>query len=222
MRGTLVPSSTRRSFAVLLGAMLLALALVVLASAAAPKKADAATKVVTKTFSNAQLITIPEGAPTTTIGPAAPYPSEKSIAAFPAGSHIRDVNLTLKNYTHTVPEDVDVLLAHNGRNRTVMSDAGGANAVSNITLVLDDEAAASLPNQDQIVAGRFKPRNFESFALDSFPAPAPTQDVRASLSGFDGQGPNGTWKLFVQDDSFLDVGRFGGGWSITIKAAVPA
>jgi len=195
-----------------------------------PKKADAATKLVTKTFSNSALISIPEGAVfssgscTSTdmnIGVAAPYPSEKGVSAFPAGSRIKDINFTLKNYSHhDFPDDVDVLLAHAGKNRTVMSDVGGTSDVSNITLVLDDEANSALPNSGQLVGGSFKPTNFETG--DGFPAPAPSQDNRSALSGFEGQNPNKIWRLFVQDDATSDCGKVGGGWSITIKAVVPA
>jgi hypothetical protein len=224
-RTLLVPLLSTRSV-VLFGAMLIALALIVLVIGTSAKPADAATRLVTKTFSNQGQILIPAGAtpPSCSTGPtsgtAAPYPSQKSVGAFPRHSHIRDVNLTLKNYSHTFPDDVDVLLGHKGVNRTVMSDVGTTLDVNNITLKLDDEASTKLPDSDQIVAGSFKPTNFE--AGDLFPAPAPTQDNRSALSGFDGNNPLGTWNLFVQDDAGGDCGAFAGGWSITIKAAVPS
>lgn len=211
---------------VLFGAMLIALALIVLVIGTSAKPADAATRIVTKTFSNQGQILIPAGAtpPSCSTGPtsgtAAPYPSQKSVGAFPRLSHIRDVNLTLKNYSHTFPDDVDVLLGHKGVNRTVMSDVGTSLDVNNITIKLDDEASTNLPDSDQIVAGSFKPTNVG--ATDGFPAPAPPQDPRSALSGFDGNNPDGTWNLFVQDDAGGDCGAFAGGWSITIKAAVPS
>jgi len=212
---------------VLFGALLLALALIVLSLGTSANKADAATNIVTKTFSNSGQLKIPGDAvlPDCTgsvSGPAAPYPSEKSVSAFPSGSHIRDVNLTLKNYTHTYPDDVDVLLQKGTHNRTVMSDVGDQFDVSNISLVLNDEASSTLP-ETQLAGGSYKPRNVEDNPDpgDGFPAPAPTQNTRSALSGFDTLNPNGTWKLFVQDDVFGDCGKFGGGWSLTIKAAVP-
>ena len=33
---------------------------------------------------------------------------------------------------------------------------------------------------------------------------------------FNGTNPNGTWSLFVYDDTFSDEGRLAGGWSIEI------
>jgi hypothetical protein len=229
MRRTLLPPLLSTRSVVLFGAMLIALALIVLALVGtSAKPADAATRIVTKTFSNQGQILIPSGAVPgsfsscatgVTIGAAAPYPSQKT-ASFPRGSHIRDVNLVLKNYSHSFPDDVDVLLGHKGVNRTVMSDVGHSFDVNNIALKLDDEASTKLPDIAQIVAGSFKPTNFE--AGDLFPAPAPTQDNRSALSGFDGNNPRGTWNLFVQDDLSGDCGAFAGGWSITIKAAVPS
>jgi hypothetical protein len=40
------------------------------------------------------------------------------------------------------------------------------------------------------------------------------------LSGFDGKAPNGTWKLYVIDDTPLEAGQFAGGWSLEITTAV--
>jgi hypothetical protein len=212
---------------VVLVALIIALSLVVVAGAISPKPADAATTTVKKTFSNQGQILIPAGAVVgncatgPTSGTAAPYPSQKS-ASFPRGSRIKDVNLALKNYSHTFPDDVDVLLGHKGVNRTVMSDVGGSTGVSNMTLKLDDEAATLLPDEGPLVGGSFKPTNVDGTTSDGFPAPAPIQDQRSALSGFDGLNPSGTWNLFVQDDAGGDCGAFAGGWSITIKAAVPS
>jgi hypothetical protein len=200
---------------VVLVALIIALALVVVASAISPKPADAATKVVTKTFSNAQQITIPDNGVS---GTAVPYPSERSVQGFNQGT-VLDVNLSLKNFSHTFPDDVDVLLSKKGKTRTVMSDVGGGSAVNNITLNLDDESPNGfLPDNGPLVGGKFKPTNMEG--LDSFPAPTPSPSAQSALSGFDGINPNGVWKVRVVDDAGGDSGAFAGGWSITIKARV--
>jgi hypothetical protein len=41
------------------------------------------------------------------------------------------------------------------------------------------------------------------------------------LSVFNGESPNGTWRLYVVDDSAGDAGRIAGGYSLTITAAAP-
>lgn len=199
-------------------AMAMAVALTaLLATLLATQPADAASrfKVIKKTFSSTQPITIPSGG---AAGAATPYPSEKNASGFKRGK-ILDANLTLKNFSHTFPDDVDVMISHRGVNRTVMSDVGGGTPVNNITLKLDDEAVSPLPDEAPLSGGTFKPTNIGP--ADTFPAPAPTPSGLAELSGFDGKNPNGPWQLWVIDDvSSVDGGQFAGGWSITIKAKV--
>ncbi len=57
-------------------------------------------------------------------------PLEEERPAFSKGGRILDVNMRLKNYSHTYPDDVDLLLVHGTRNLIVMSDSG----VNNTTL----------------------------------------------------------------------------------------
>jgi hypothetical protein len=187
-------------------------ALVVVLIAVAPKPADAETRIITRSFSNGNEILIPDS------GKADPYPS-RIVASFPQGSTVRDVNVVVRDYDHTWPDDVDVLLVHRGEDRTIMSDVGNGDAIENLTIKLDDEASASLPDDDELEGGRFKPTNMEGG--DDFEDPAPDAGVRAKLSGFDGLLANGGWKLFVQDDCCSDSGEFGDGWTVRIKAAVP-
>jgi hypothetical protein len=197
------------ALAVLLAA---ALAAGLLALLAATQPADAAGRfrVVTKTFSNPQPITNIFG------GAATPYPSERTVRGFDRG-RILDVNVSLKNYSHTFPDDVDVLLSRGDTGCTVMSDVGTFLDADNITLLLDDEAADSLPDGGQLVGGRFRPTNAEG--PDFFPPPAPSRGFPA-LSGFDGSNPNGTWQLRVVNEDGSSSGQIAGGWSITIKAKV--
>ena len=202
---------------VLLAALAAALMLVVVLGMP-PTKVDAAPRTVTKVFSNSNNIQIP--ATGTSPVAAAPYPSELNAGGFSRGT-ILDVNLTLKNFSHTFPDDVDVLLAHRGVSRTVMSDVGNGFSVNNVSFVLDDEATSELPDSGQLVGGKFKPTNAAP-SPDTFPAPAPVPaGAQAALNGFDGVNPNGVWRLYVVDDvASVDGGQFAGGWSIKIKARV--
>jgi hypothetical protein len=175
---------------------------------------------VTRTFTSSGLMTIPAGAPGTTKGNATPYPSAIEVSGLPNGV-ITDVDLLLQDFSHAVPEDVDILLsAPNGRRALVMSDAGRIFRVTNIDLTLDDEAAAPL-TQFELDSGVFRPADFSSLGdvPDTFTAPAPALDGSVALSTFDGANPNGTWQLFVTDDASGDSGDLRA-WALRITTEV--
>ena len=196
-------------------AMVLAVALLVLLTAG-PAETASRYKVVTRTFSSNTPIVFPSLA-----GPAAPFPSDRKVGGFDQGK-ILDVNLTLKNFSHAFPDDVDMMLSHRGINRTVFSDVGGSIDANNIIVRLDDEAASPLPGSTQLSGGTFKPTDVNDLfdSADTFPFPAPTPSGLRPLSGFDGSNPNRPWSLWAVDDTDFDLGQFAGGWSITIKARV--
>jgi len=179
---------------------------------------------LTQTFRNLDPITIPAGAPTNKRGPATPYPSAIDVAGFVNG-RILDVNLILHGLSHGFPQDVEVLLAAAhlpDQFAVVLSDVGNTASVSDLTLTLDDQAAAALTRPDPLVSGTYRPTNFEEFGqADVFPAPSPAS-LRGDpdLSVFNNSIPNGTWQLFVVDDGTDDVGSIAGGWSLEITAEV--
>jgi subtilisin-like proprotein convertase family protein len=195
-----------------------AVAACLLAVLVATKPADAAGryKTVTKTFSNPSAITINDAQPAT------PYPSEVAAGGMRRGK-ILDANVTLRGFSHTWPDDVDVMLVGpGGHNAIIMSDVGGNDTTpaSNITLGLDDEAANSMPENAQLISGSFRPTNNEGPDVDYFPAPRPSPSGLVALSTFDRTNPNGTWSLYVFDDQPDDGGQLAEGWSLTIRARV--
>ena len=195
-----------------------ALALVVMAVVLAPAPADAArTKVITRNFSKPQPITIPVGAPG--VVAASPYPSSLNVQGFNRGT-ILDVNVSLRNFSHPNPMDVDVMLSKGGRSCVVMSDAGGGSTAENVTLRLDEEAANALPIGSPLVSGTFRPANHDGGDGDFFYSPPPLEFPELSRT-FDGRNPNGTWELRVVDDIGDEgAGQFAGGWNVTIRARV--
>jgi hypothetical protein len=148
------------------------------------------------------------------------YPT--TIAVDGLQGTIRDVNVRLTNFAYAGPDDVEMLLVGpEGQTAIIMADVGGTTTTPDVTLRLDDEALALLPDETPIQSGAFRPTNATGQAI-AFNAPAPTAEANASLSIFDGAKPNGTWRLFVQDDSgptgvgFIDSWRL----DITAKAKV--
>lgn len=173
-------------------------------------------------FPNTAAITIPAGAPGTTTGPAAPYPS--AITASGLQGVITDVNVTLVGATHTYPDDIDVLLVGPfGQTVVLMSDTGAGFGITNLTLTFDDAAAASLPDTTQIAAGTYKPTQGVTCNTCGFNggAPAPTGPYGTTFAGFNGTDPNGTWNLYVYDDNGGDVGSLSGGWSLDVTTNAP-
>ncbi|HEY0461926.1 MAG TPA: proprotein convertase P-domain-containing protein [Pyrinomonadaceae bacterium] len=172
------------------------------------------------------LETQPTGANTNAIGiapagTANPYPSDIQISGL-AGL-ITGVTVNLENFSHTSPDDVDILLvAPNGRRIVLLSDAGGATGANNLSMTFSDSAGSFLPDESPLVSGIFKPTNYD--ATDTFPSPAPQEGAvsGAALGAFYGSNPNGTWSLYVVDDNGGNAGTIAGGWNMDIQTSLSA
>jgi hypothetical protein len=141
---------------------------------------------------------------------------------------VQRVSVTLNGYSHAFPSDTDFLLVSpSGRKSVLMSDFGaGSPGVSNINVTLDDYGARPVPSTVTgntgvpFVTGTYRPAN--SGTTDVFPAPAPAAPYVYTLSGFNGDSPNGTWNLYIIDDANLDAGSISGGWTISFDVRPPA
>lgn len=165
----------------------------------------------TATFTNADLVTIPDN------GLATPYPAVIAVSGLTG--QVTKVTATLRGYSHAWPDDVDVLLVGPGGQRVLlMSDCGGGHAREGVTLTFDDDAVASVPDTEAIWPGSYKPTNFDT-TTDKLPAPAPPAPYSATLATFNGQDPNGDWSLYVQDDGSWDAGSLLAGWALSITTS---
>ncbi len=158
-------------------------------------------------------------------GTASPYPSTVSVVGEPGSPS--QLRVRLQSLTHTWPDDLDLLVVGpTGQNLVVMSDVGGNNAVSAITLSLDDAASTLLPDSGPLTTGSYRPSNVG--AGDGFPVPAPpgphnnpAPSGAATLLGTLGVGVvNGTWSLYVVDDASGDAGTMAG-WCMEFPTAMP-
>jgi hypothetical protein len=171
----------------------------------------------TFTFSNTNPIIINDSTSPPTA--ASPYPSTNQVTGL-AGSIVTKVTVELSGFSHGFPSDVDiVLVGPQGQNAVLMGNTGSLNKspVTNLDITLDDAAASNLPLDTPLVSGTFKPTQRNPFAFD-FPAPAPATAslMGPTLTNFIGTDPNGTWSLYVVDDTSPDSGVITGGWSLTI------
>jgi subtilisin-like proprotein convertase family protein len=174
-------------------------------------------------FANAGSITITD-TPSAS-APASPYPSTIEVTGLTGV--VTNIKVTLTGLSHTRAEDVDVMVVNpNGAGVILMSDAG-TGAASNVTLTFDDAAVNPLPPSGALATGTFKPTNYSSGGAepngDAFPPPAPTvlfppsiPSLKDTLGGY---SPNGTWYLYVVDDTGAESGTLAGGWSIDITTA---
>jgi len=174
-----------------------------------------------QTFSNTSSISIPNSGAGT--GAASLYPAPITVSG--VGTQLTAISVTLNNFSHAYPADVDVLLVGpNGQNVMLMSDVGTYFPASNLTFTFDNSSGNVMPSGAQLVSGTFAPTNFDPTAnVDGFPAPAPlVGPYGASFAPFIGTNPNGVWKLYIVDDVAGNSGQLAGGWSITLVTATPA
>ena len=172
----------------------------------------ASSSALAQTFSNTNPIQINDAAAAT------PYPSTITVSGL--GSLI-SITVTLTGLTHSFPDDVDILLVDPlGYAAVIFSDVGGGPDLTgnSYTITLDDAAPLNVPDNGPLLSSTFKPTNAGA-GTDPFPAPAPSGTTASALSTFNGINPNGTWSLYVVDDTAVDGGMISGGWSMTISAA---
>jgi uncharacterized repeat protein (TIGR01451 family) len=153
---------------------------------------------------------------------AIPIPDNSRAQPYPAGitfanvaGVVEKVSVTLSNFTHAYPDDVDVLLVGpHGQSVLLMSDAGGSHGVQGVTLRFDDDAGAPLPDSTALTSGIWRPSDYAP--SEEFPAPAPTPPYGTNLAVFHHTDPSGVWSLYIQDEAFGDLGSLSQGWSLDI------
>ncbi len=164
-------------------------------------------------------ITIPAGAPGTTSGPAAPYPSTINVSGLV--DNVINLTVRLNGLSHTFPDDIDALLVTPGGQRIMlMSDVGGSLDLVGVNLAFNAAAATSLPDAAQVVSGTYLPTDFVTG--DIFPAPAPAGPYSLNLATIYGPATaqNGVWSLYIVDDLGGDAGSLTN-WSLEITTGVP-
>ncbi|WP_156254145.1 Ig-like domain repeat protein [Pseudactinotalea terrae] len=185
------------------------------ATLAPPAQADGPT-----TFGSSTPITIVSPTDPGTVAPATPYPSQVEVAGM--SGLVSDVSVELVGVSHLFVNDVDVLLlAPNGTSMVVMSDVGEetfALSASGSDITIADGGAA-FPTEGVLPTGTYAPRDTDPGA-DTFPGAGGTPSSSTSLGdAFGGIDPNGTWSLYVVDDTTGDDGLIAGGWSLTVTTA---
>ena len=178
-------------------------------------------------YTNASITTNKIPASGTGPGNALVYPITNLVSGFPGT--VSKFTVTVRGLTHTYAGDIDMLLvAPNGTNCILMSDAGEgySNRLSAITLTFDDDSNLLIPFAGQInngftyAAANYRGSTNSPDISDGFTAPAPAAPAGTNypdlMSNFKGINPNGTWSLYIRDDTTGDSGNLGNGYVINI------
>ncbi|MGA2540613.1 MAG: protease pro-enzyme activation domain-containing protein [Verrucomicrobiota bacterium] len=148
--------------------------------------------------------------------PATPYPAVIAVAT--TNGVIGQVTASLQGFTHTFPQDVNVLLVSpSGLQTVLMAHAGGSYSVSNVVLAFDDGVTNTL-TEAALVSGTNHPGQIPP--LDSFPGIS-GQPSNTNLSIFNGGDPNGVWSLYVFDDTLGNAGNIANGWTLGLVMVNP-
>jgi len=161
-----------------------------------------------------------------TEGPANHYPSTIVVAGL--SGTVTKATVTLIGYQSSSPDDTDmVITGPNGQKVMLMSDACGASGLQNDNWTFDDSAPTFLSNNGPCPSYQetsFMPSNYLGGAPepdDLSPGGGPPPPYVNALSFFDGASPNGSWNLYVVDDSAGFLGFDIAGWALTLEVQPP-
>ncbi len=161
-------------------------------------------------FASTGMITIPNDSP------ASPYPSVIAVSTTNKGL-IGNVTVALQGFTHTFPQDVNVLLVSpSGQKTVLMAHVGGPYSVTNLVLAFNESATNSLTT-GMLVSGTNLPTQL---LVTNFPAIF-GQPSNTDLSVFNGGNPNGNWLLYVYDDAVGNGGYIANGWTLNLSIINP-
>jgi subtilisin-like proprotein convertase family protein len=167
----------------------------------------------TVTFSNSTFTTLNDSSSPPT--KAQSYPLNITVSGM---ANPTQVTVTLNGLWHPRPEDLDIaLVSPAGTRLKLMSDVGGTSQTSNATFTFDDNASQTIINS--IFSSSYRVSDASTSPTDSFPTPGPSNFNATTLSAFNGANPNGTWSLYIVDDT---AGPASGtktisGWSLNLS-----
>jgi hypothetical protein len=169
--------------------------------------------------------------PAITIGDSS-FPPTKAHDGFLGGypfklqvrgcSGMTSVNVRFNGFSHTNPDDVNIMVVSPAGKKTVlMEHCGGTTAVSNISFTLGDGFGSALPDTLMLTnLSSYRPAKYGTAVTFPSPAPATTNITLASLLGAT-DDPNGEWDLYVCDDNNNGKNGSMSSWHLTITEPSP-
>lgn len=199
-----------------------------------PSSVDLSVIDIASQYKKMEVITI-GGAPVTPDAPDGgnPYPSFIDVAGQP--NIIGSLRVTLFNYSHTIPDNVDVMLVGpTGVAFILMADAGGTMPITPgdpVTLSFTDAGIAVLPDDGPLFTANVEPTSWTT-PIAPFPPPAPAtfnepgpmaggSGTQTLIGNYGGSNPNGRWNLYIRQQGG-GTGQISGGWGIEFLAPTAA
>lgn len=176
-------------------------------------------------------------------GAANPYPVQIPVAG--VKGVVGKVRLAVHGFYHAFPDDISMVLVSPGsspKKVVLMSNAGGGNPDNSIELaqaaaliftpdtagvpVIPDTLAAWAPPAAKTIlqSGYYQPAKYGASVTfvptPNLPVgPLETGSLTTSLNEFANIDPNGTWLLYIFDDTFSDSGGILNGISLAFETA---
>lgn len=183
-------------------------------SGSTTQRVDNATIVTGNRYANPGPLFVPASATVASV-----YPSRVIVTGLPPA--VCHVSVLLNNINTDRPDDLEFLLVSpTGAQLILMSDAGGVDPASGVTLTLSDAASFMIASNGPLISGTFKPISVNSTPAN-FPAPAPAPPYNhpapfgsATLDGTFTGNPNGYWSLYMVDDVPGALAAVSNGWSL--------
>jgi large repetitive protein len=163
-------------------------------------------------FTNPAPIPIVDNAPATL------YPSQMTVTGLVGA--IRDAVVTIRDLSHTFPDDIDMMLVSPAGTRVMLqSDAGGFTAAAGQGYAFGNSVVTDgvhIPDTAAITNRSYLPADYGG-GLEAMPSPAPPVVYHVSTMAFAGENPNGIWRLYVRDDEAFDTGAIAAGWGLALN-----
>jgi uncharacterized protein YkwD len=151
-----------------------------------------------------------------------PYPSTIEVSGMNGPTSA--VTVTLGQYNSPSSSQDVLLVSPAGKTVLILSDIGSEGPPVDITL--DD--AASQPVPVPATTGIFQPTdNDAGTSSDTFTGEAPAEPYGTTMSALSGDSPNGTWKLYVAENTAMGQPCMPNGgsiatWSLNLTTTPPA
>lgn len=185
---------------------------------------------IIQTFTNTSYISIPTQAniPYPESGPANPYPSTITVSG--VSGDVAAVTVTVSNLYHTFPNDIGMLLiGPSGASCVLMSAAVNETTMTKGATLTFDQNSTNVMAPDNslgsLVSGTYQPCDYYDYwndGVETFTnSPVPVGPYMTNLSVFAGPLVNGTWSLYVEDDSMGNAGAISNGWSLSFTTITP-